>query len=75
MKASHQGADVSHETQAGERALTLLAEDLEPAVLSYREFRRREDLRAWYRRRREQELNGAVYPSARAAGAPGAPAA
>jgi hypothetical protein len=69
-----QGAAVSHETRASEQALTVLAEDLEPTVLSYREFRRREDLRAWYRRRREYELTGAAFPSARAGNPPRAAA-
>jgi hypothetical protein len=55
---------VSHETHSDEPAPITLAEDLEPTVLSYREFRRRQDLLAWYRRRREYELTGAVHPSA-----------
>jgi len=66
---------VSHETQPDEKVPAALAEDLEPTVLSYREFRRRQDLQAWYRRRREQELTGAVYPSARPDRPPGAPPA
>ena len=48
-------------------------EDVEPTVLSYQEFLRRENLRAWYRRRREHELTGVPYPNA-AARRPGAPA-
>jgi len=75
MKASHQGAAVSQETHADGPALTGPDEDAEATVLSYREFRRREDLRAWYQRRREQELTGVAYPSARASTPAGAPAA
>jgi hypothetical protein len=70
MKVPHQGAVVSHDRQVDEQALTALAEDVEPSVLSYREFRRREDLRAWYRRRREYELCGAAHPKARASAPP-----
>jgi len=55
---------VSHERHWGEQMPAALAEDVEPSVLSYQEFRRREDLRAWYQRRRQQELTGALYPSA-----------
>lgn len=64
---------MTHEKHSDEQLPAALAEDVEPTVLSYREFRRREDLRAWYRRRREQELTGAVYPSAHHT--PGAPTA
>jgi hypothetical protein len=64
---------VSHERHPDEQVPAALAEDIEPTVLSYREFHRREILQAWYRRRREQELTGAVYPSARAGHPPGAP--
>jgi hypothetical protein len=59
---------------SNEPAPTSLAEDVEPSVLSYREFRRRQDLLAWYQRRREHEL-GSRYPSARPApGRAGPPA-
>jgi hypothetical protein len=60
---------VSHERNWGEQVPTL-AEDVEPTVLSYQEFRRREDLRAWYQRRRQQELTGVSYPSSYRAHAP-----
>lgn len=53
---------MSHETYSNESAPISLAEDLEPTVLSYREFRRRQDLLAWYRRRAEHELTGPVAP-------------
>jgi hypothetical protein len=66
---------VSHETHDNEQGPAALAADVEPTVLSYREFCRREHLRAWYRRRREQELTGVVYPSARPAQSSGVPPA
>ena len=55
---------MSHEWHLGEQVPAALGEDVEPTVLSYQEFRRREDLRAWYQRRRQQELTGVSYPSA-----------
>jgi hypothetical protein len=66
---------VSHETHSDEQLPATLEDDVEPTVLSYREFRRREHLQAWYRRRREQELTGAAYPSARRTHLNGAPPA